>query len=128
MIEDEAAIRALIDDWMTATRAGDVEAVLGMMTDDVVFLVPGRAPFGKQEFAEQSRGMADVAIDGHSEIEELNVIGDWAWLRNRIHVTATPEDGDPVRRSGYTLTIVRKCPDGRWRLARDANLMTADEA
>ena len=32
----------------------------------------------------------------------------------------------PVRRSGYTLTILQKLPDGRWVLARDANLMTAE--
>jgi len=29
-----------------------------------------------------------------------------------------------MRRAGYTLTILRKGPDGRWRLARDANLLT----
>jgi len=31
-----------------------------------------------------------------------------------------------MRRSGYTLTILRKEPDGRWRLARDANMLTED--
>ncbi|MFL6669600.1 MAG: DUF4440 domain-containing protein, partial [Burkholderia ambifaria] len=31
--------------------------------------------------------------------------------------------GDTVRRSGHTLTIVRKS-DGRWQLTRDANLVT----
>jgi ketosteroid isomerase-like protein len=34
--------------------------------------------------------------------------------------------GTPMRRSGYTLTILRKEPDGRWVLARDANLLTPD--
>jgi ketosteroid isomerase-like protein len=28
-----------------------------------------------------------------------------------------------VRRSGYMLTLFRKNPDGRWLLARDANLL-----
>ncbi|MBC7986981.1 MAG: SgcJ/EcaC family oxidoreductase [Sphingomonadaceae bacterium] len=127
MTEDERAIRELIDDWMAATRAGDVDTVLGLMTDDVVYLVPGRAPFGKREFAEQLRAMADVEIDGHSEIEELHVLGDWAFLRDRFSITVTPGEGEPVRRSGYTLTIMRKCEDGQWRLARDANLMTEDD-
>lgn len=127
MTEDERAIRELVNDWMAATRAGDIDAVLELMTDDVVFLVPGHAPFGKREFAEQSRGMADVEIEGRSEIEELRVLGDWAWLHNHIRVTATPARGEPVHRSGYTLTIVRKCPDGKWRLARDANLITGYE-
>ena len=45
--------------------------------------------------------------------------------RNFIEVTMTPPGGDqPIRRSGYTLTLFRKEADGRWLLARDANLLT----
>jgi ketosteroid isomerase-like protein len=44
-------------------------------------------------------------------------------LRNHITVTMTPPDGIPVRRAGYTLTIMRK-QNGNWLLARDANLLT----
>jgi len=36
----------------------------------------------------------------------------------------TPPGGEAVRRAGYTLTLLRKEADGRWRLARDANLLT----
>ena len=36
----------------------------------------------------------------------------------------TPPGGKPMRRAGYTLTILRKEADGRWLLARDANLLT----
>jgi len=32
-----------------------------------------------------------------------------------------------MRRSGYTLTILRKEADGKWRLARDANLLTEEK-
>ena len=51
-------------------------------------------------------------------------MGDWAFTRNHIDLTATPPGGDPIRRNGYTLTLYRKGPDGRWRLTRDANLLT----
>jgi ketosteroid isomerase-like protein len=37
-----------------------------------------------------------------------------------------PPDGVAVTRSAYTLTILRKEPDGHWRLARDANLLTVE--
>ena len=33
MNDDERAIRELIDTWMTASQAGDIETVLGLMTD-----------------------------------------------------------------------------------------------
>ena len=66
-----------------------------------------------------------MQIEGSSEILELRVLSDWAFIRNRIEITVTPPSGNPVRRSGYTLTLLRKEADGHWRLARDANLLTA---
>src|SRR5262249_6858863 len=117
-------IRELVATWMKASQAGDLDIVLSLMSEDVVFMVPGRAPFGKTEFAAASRGMKDVRIEGTGDIVELEVLGDLAYLRNHLTLTITPPGGTPVRRSGYTLTILRKQPDGRWLLVRDANLMT----
>jgi uncharacterized protein (TIGR02246 family) len=124
MSEDERAIRELVATWMKASRDGDVSTVLGLMADDVVFMVPGREPFGKEAFAAASQGMKGMAIEGTSDIRELKVMGGWAYLRNHIRMTMTPAGGKPLSRTGYTLTILRKEPDGRWVLARDANLLT----
>jgi uncharacterized protein (TIGR02246 family) len=124
MMEDERTIRNLVDTWMAASKAGDLQTVLNLMTDDVVFMVPGQKPFGKEAFAAASETMKGVRIDGRSEIEELRVLGDWAYLRNYIDMTMTRDGTPPVRRSGYTLTILCKQADGRWLLARDANLVT----
>jgi ketosteroid isomerase-like protein len=46
--EDEQAIRALVESWFTATSKGDVATVLSLMADDVIFMVPGQEPFGKE--------------------------------------------------------------------------------
>lgn len=124
MNDDERAIREVVETWMTASKKGDVATVLSLMTDDVVFMVPGREPFGKEAFAAASKGMADTKMEGTSRIIELQILGDWAFIRNHIDMTAMPPGGDPVRRSGYTLTLLRKEADGKWRLARDANLLT----
>lgn len=127
MTEDERAIRELVETWFTASRIGDTATVLSLMTDDVVFMVPGRKPFGKEEFAAAAEGMKDVRIEARSDVQELQVLGDCAFLRNYIEMTVTPPAGGvPIRRSGYTLTILRKETDGRWRLARDANLLAAE--
>jgi uncharacterized protein (TIGR02246 family) len=127
MTDDERAIRKLIDTWMVASKNGDISTVLSLMTDDVVFMVPGRPPFGKEVFATTSEQMKDVSIDGTSEVREIQLLGDWAYLRNYLQMTITPLNGTPVKRSGYTLTIVRKGSDGQWRLARDANLLTVEQ-
>ncbi|MCC7422230.1 MAG: SgcJ/EcaC family oxidoreductase [Planctomycetaceae bacterium] len=126
MPSDEDQIRQLVATWMAATRAGDVETVLGLMTDDVVFLIPGRAPMRKEEFAAASRppsGQAGPKIEGTSDIQEIQVAGDWAFLWTKLSVKVTPPDGgQSMERAGHTLTVLRKV-DGRWLLARDANLL-----
>ncbi len=124
MNQDEQAIRDLVATWMAASKSGDVQTVLSLMTDDVVFMVPGREPFGKEVFASSSAAMKGVKMDGTSEIRELRMLGDWAYLRNYIQISITPPGGTPIKRSGFTLTILQRQSDGRWLLARDANLVS----
>jgi uncharacterized protein (TIGR02246 family) len=124
MTDDERAIRDVVETWFAASKNGDTDAVLNLMTDDALFMVPGAEPFGKAAFAAASKGMQTMHIDGSSDIQEIKVFGDWAYMRNHIRMTAKPADGGAsVSRSGYTLTILCKESDGRWRLSRDANLM-----
>ena len=123
--DDERAIRELVEAWFTASQRGDTDTVLDLMTDDVVFMVPGQEPFGKAAFAQASAGMAGVKLQGSYDIRELQVIGDWAYLRNFIDLTITPPDGRAMHRSGYTLTLLRREDNGKWRLSRDANLLAA---
>jgi len=130
MTNDERAICELVQTWMAATKAGDIQTVLSLMTDDVVFMTPGNEPFGKEVFATTAEQMKDAlqVLEGMSEIREIQVLGDWAYLRNYMEITMTmPDSPTPVHRSGYTLTLLRKESDGRWRIARDANLLTARE-
>ena len=123
MKKDEQAIRELVQSWLAATEKGDLPAVLNLMADDVVFMVPGLEPFGKETFAASARNMKSIRFDGKSEIQEIMVLGDWAWMRNRLEMTMTSHDGQQTRRSGYALTILRKEPHGHWVIARDANLL-----
>jgi uncharacterized protein (TIGR02246 family) len=55
MKSDEDQIHELVTTWITAGRAGNIETLLKRMTDDVIFLVPGRAPMRKDEFAFAAR-------------------------------------------------------------------------
>jgi uncharacterized protein (TIGR02246 family) len=128
MTDDERAIRGVVEQWLAASRAHDLDALLSLMTDDVIFMVPGSEPFGKERFAANAATMKDVKVEAAGTIEELKILGDWAYLRNYIEVSITPPNGVTSRHSGYTLTILRRQPDGRWQLARDANLVTASAA
>jgi uncharacterized protein (TIGR02246 family) len=123
---DEEAIRQLVETWMAASKAGDLSTVLSLMADDVIFMVPGRQPFGKDTFIASNQNRKDVRIEGSSDIQEIRVLGDWAWMRNYLKVSMTPPQGKPLVRSGYTLTILRKNSAGNWVIARDANLLSAE--
>ena len=87
MSDDELAIRSLVETWLAASQRGDIPKVLSLIADDVVFMVPGQEPFGKDEFASRSDAM-----------------------------------------KAYVSSILRKKPDGAWVIARDANLLTAQES
>jgi len=124
MNDDEKAIRGLVDSWLAASQAGDLDTLSSLIAEDAIFMVPGQPPFGKAVFMAASQGITAARFEARSEIQELQVQGDWAFIRNHLDVSMTPAGATrPVKRSGYTLTILRKQTDGRWVLARDANLM-----
>lgn len=128
MPNDESLIRDLIAQWQRASAAGDLPRLLSLMAEDVVFLVPGQPPMRRDDFAKSFQTLVQqIRIDASSEIQEIRVAGDWAYSWNHLSVTMTPlQGGSPKRLTGYTLTILRKKPDGNWVIARDANLLTAE--
>lgn len=123
---DEEEIRDLVSVWIAATKVGDIDKVLSLMSDDVVFLMPGRPVMRKPGFAAAARAQAGTsapAFDGTSEIQEIRVLGDWAFMWAKLTVVVTPAGGgSPITRSGHTLSVLRK-DNGRWVLARDANML-----
>jgi uncharacterized protein (TIGR02246 family) len=124
MTDDERAIREVIATWLRAAAAGDTANILTLMADDVVFLVPGQPPFGKEVFAAAQDGFEKYHFEATSEVRELRVSGDWAYCWHYLAVVMTPLDGGgAVRKSGNILGIFQRLADGRWALARDANLL-----
>lgn len=126
MQDDEQEIRQLVATWLAASKAGDVDKVLPLMSDDAVFLVPGQPVMRKADFAAAAQaqsGQEAHQFDGSSEIQEIKVLGDWAFMWTRLTVVVTPPGGaQSSTRAGHTLSILKK-QNGRWVLARDANLL-----
>jgi uncharacterized protein (TIGR02246 family) len=125
---DDQAIRDLMDTWLRATTTGDLQTVLTLMSEDAIFLVPGQPSMhGKRAFAEAFQAMVPmVRIEATHENREIQVHGDIAWCWSYLSVTITPRHGgQPSRRTGHTLSILRKEPNGNWVVIRDANLLTA---
>jgi uncharacterized protein (TIGR02246 family) len=127
MSDDETQIRSLVVQWQAATKAGQTQTVLDLMTDDAVFLVPGRPPMSKVEFASISESPPEAPrpqFQSTQDIREIDVSGSMAFMWSALTVAVTPSGAtQPIEREGHTLTIFRKVK-GRWLLARDANLLT----
>ncbi|GEN23375.1 hypothetical protein HCU01_13240 [Halomonas cupida] len=126
MSTDEEEIRQLVESWIQATREGDIDSVLSLMTDDAVFLASGQSPMGKEDFATMARaqsGSEAARIDGRSRIQEIKVLGDWAWMWTELTVTVMPSSAESIVRSGHTLSVLTR-EGGKWRLARDANMLS----
>jgi len=128
MSTEENAIREVIASWLRASKSGDTDTVLGLMAEDVVFLQPGQPPMrGRSGFAAAQKAMGDVGIDASSEIQEIRILGDWAWCWNRLAVVVTPRGGAPIKRAGDVLSVLQK-QAGRWVIVRDANMLSRVES
>ena len=127
MNADEQQIRELVSVWFEASKRGDVETVLGLMTDEVIFLITGREPMvGKKAFADAMTlpaGVARPVIEGSSEVREIRLFGNIASLWTNLRLSIMPPGGGaPILRAGDTFSMLRKV-NGRWLLDRDANML-----
>ncbi|HWR35206.1 MAG TPA: SgcJ/EcaC family oxidoreductase [Clostridia bacterium] len=128
MNSDEQAIRTVVDNWLRASSASDVNTMLTLLADDMVFIVPGQPPFGKEEFKAAWDGpMKGAKVATNADVEEVLISGDFGCTRTQLAVCITTPNGNTSRAKGYTMTLFRKQSDGRWLFARDANLLTPEE-
>lgn len=128
-MSDEQEIRDLITTWLRLSAEGDISQILPLMTEDVVFLVGGQLPMrGREAFAASFAGwQGKFSLETDCEIQEIQVSGNLAYSWTRLSVTMTPIEGGPAnRRSGHTLTVLRKNADGAWQIFRDANLLATE--
>ena len=128
---DEQAVRELHSIWIDAVNVGDLDRLLSLMADDIVFLGPGKEPFGRDGF---TAGFLEAHQRAHircvSELQEVVVVGPsdgiqvaYTWAKDSLSVIPRA-GGDAVQLAGHRLTVYRKQPDGRWLLARDAHTLS----
>jgi uncharacterized protein (TIGR02246 family) len=126
MPADEEAIREVVANWGKASADGDIPNLLTLMSEDVVFLTPGREPMLLKDFVEGTTKMRDTHRLGVvADIKDIKVSGDLAYAWSHLSVTIMPlQEGAPVAvRSGYAMSVFHKQANGKWVLIRDANLM-----
>jgi uncharacterized protein (TIGR02246 family) len=123
--EDRKAIADLQRRDIEANMALDTEKLLALRTDDVVYLVPGRAPLVGQDAVRQYLGeirgqLADWDMLAYEENwQEVQVVGDFAFEWGTVSIRARREgerrESAAVRN---VMQVLRRQPDGDWKISR----------
>ncbi len=117
-------IRDLVAAWASASAAGDLEAIKPLMDEDILFLTAGAEPFGRDVFIQHfENNVQQMNLNVRADVREVEVRDDLAFARTWLEIRITPSNGEPITRTGYTLSVYRRRPGGPWRLWRDANLV-----
>ncbi|HEV2577139.1 MAG TPA: SgcJ/EcaC family oxidoreductase [Acidobacteriaceae bacterium] len=121
---DVEQIRELVATWARASASGDLDAILPLMDDDILFITHGAEPFGRDVFVQHfTNNVKQMDLDVTAHVREVEVRNDLAFARTWLEVRITPQNGEPMTRTGYTLSVYRRRPGEPWKLWRDANLV-----
>jgi len=119
---DVVAIRGILAAWRDSVVHGDSEAYLALLADDVEEIQPGAEPLvGAAVPASVHEFFAgyDVEMPPLSGVE-IVVSGDLAYHRYTYEWVLTPKHGgDPVSERAHGLHILRRQPDGSWKITKD---------
>lgn len=123
-MNEEQEIRDLVADWARASGAGDLDTIKSLMDNDILFMTAGNEPFGRDTFIQHfENNVKQMKLNVSADVRELEVRDDLAFARTWLEVRITPPSGETMTRTGYTLSVYRRRPGGRWKLWRDANLV-----
>lgn len=119
----DAAAHLAHENYVSAINSNQLDSLLGMLTEDVVFLAPNTPVMaGKEALRPWLEGYLQ-AFKTHWDkpVQEFVVCGEWAFERYSYKSTDTSlEDGSVIDDSGWGLVIYHHDADGKWRVARDA--------
>ncbi len=118
---DVEAITAWLAELTAAVNAGDPEGVQALYAADAVFSPPDAPSLTAEELRSLYGVMFEEStFDFTSDVIEVVVSGDLAVLRASYEETVTPTgEGEPYDQAGTWLVVLRKQPDGAWKLWRD---------
>lgn len=121
--EDLRAIEEIGQRDMRFAIANDPTMMMSQWTDDIVLLQPvGPVLRGRETIAATLGGAtASVEVlDYVLDMQEVSVFGDYAvqWGTYRYDLRTRVPQGEPVRTSGKIMRVLRRQPDGSWKIHR----------
>lgn len=120
--EDEAALRAALDEWYETFNARDAARLASLYTNDGIAIPDGQPE--RVGRAAIQKGFEDSFPDENCRISgemlEVEVYGDVAYERGIDRMTCTSaESGETTEASSRWIAICKRGPDGAWLVYRD---------
>jgi uncharacterized protein (TIGR02246 family) len=118
---DMQAILDLEQSVFDAQIAGDLEAWLSSFAEDAIVMAPNLPAVTNKLAIRQWYAPYFEQFHLHEEVDqrEVEVAGDWAYIRAHWIWTLTPKNGgEAVIDIGKSIWILRRQPDGSWKIAR----------
>ena len=122
-VVDDAGAHAAHENYVSAINSNNLDSLLGMVTDDVVFMSANEPVMvGKSVVRPWVQGyFAAFKTHWDKPVQEFVVNGEWAYERYTYKSTdSSLTGGATAEDTGWGLVIYRHDADGKWRVARDA--------
>ena len=118
---DLQAILAVDESGDAAVTAGDVEGEISRFSEDGIYMWPDApAVEGRTALRAWFTDLFErVEIELDNKTDEVEIHGDWAYTRGRSKAIIRPKDGGAARTvHGKYINILRRQPDGSWKITR----------
>lgn len=120
--QEVASILRLYEAWKAPWEAGYAAGVARFYTEGAIQMPAGEPDIiGREAFQASLETLFDqfTLRGSSSEILEVEAAGDLAFVRGTFAMILTPRGGgEPVRYSGKFVHILRRQPDGAWKIHR----------
>jgi uncharacterized protein (TIGR02246 family) len=110
----------VIELFAVCLNRGDVDAAITLYDSEAVFAPqPGEEVTGPEAIRDALQQLAALKPRLRGEITNVLTASDVALVQNRWQLEGTQPDGSPVEMRGHSADVLRRAPDGGWRILID---------
>ena len=110
----------VIELFTTALNSGQVDAAIALYEPEATFAPrPGEQVQGLKEIRSALEQFVALEPRLRGEITKVMTADDVALVQNRWQLDGRQPDGTPIEMGGHSTDVLRRAPDGSWRILID---------
>ena len=110
---------SVIEDFVAAVNARDIERLLAVYEHDARLAFPGQPHVGTGAIRAALRDLLSQQPTIRGTTLSVSRVGDLALLRSEWSLSGTDPKGERIEMAGKSAELVRQQPDGTWRYVID---------